>query len=307
MQVGEKIAVGGLAKEFEEECPYIYEVAKEVSEEEDENVADDDLEVAAEEQKNNGGTLGGNIINASTGKKGTCEGPYPADDWVYQEDQWDTSRANVWVKVPKSSRRREKKYPFTVAAHHLIPGNASLRDSELKKYMTDGEKITQGGFTFTIVGYIGYNVNGAHNGVWLPGNYAITEETSPDGKPWSKCSYTEEDWAMNYVASVCKAIGRQFHDTHGIYNQKVETLLNKIATVLDDHVCYLCESETEVAPPFAIKNRLYALSDWLMTKLEGHPNSWKKPWYTSERWGKVLENKSLRKKFISAYNAAKVV
>ena len=45
---------------------------------------------------------------------------------------------------------------------------------KLINYMEDGKTVkTDGGKSYTIEGHIGYDVNGSHNGVWLPGNYAI--------------------------------------------------------------------------------------------------------------------------------------
>src|SRR3712207_7982199 len=57
----------------------------------------------------------------------------------------------------------------------------SLYESQLfKKYMRKGGKaevMTKNGKkAFEVTHNIGYNVNGSHNGVWLPGNYARSEE-----------------------------------------------------------------------------------------------------------------------------------
>jgi hypothetical protein len=67
----------------------------------------------------------------------------------------------------------DQEFPFVVAAHHLIPGNASLGESRLKKLMTKSSAARIAGKARRIKNHIGYNVNGAHNGAWLPGNYAI--------------------------------------------------------------------------------------------------------------------------------------
>ena len=54
----------------------------------------------------------------------------------------------------------EVKYPLSIAAHHLIPGKASLPQSTIKKYIWKSEGL--------IDGDIGYDVDGAENGKWLP-------------------------------------------------------------------------------------------------------------------------------------------
>lgn len=54
--------------------------------------------------------------------------------------------------------------PVHSAAHHLIPGNASLKTSQLLPHLHTEGKAT---------GNIGYDVNNFENGVWLGGNYAL--------------------------------------------------------------------------------------------------------------------------------------
>jgi hypothetical protein len=60
-------------------------------------------------------------------------------------------------------------------------------------------------------------VNGAHNGVWLPGNYAIRRKTKLPkpikGKSWSKL-LQRPDWCFDYMVAVVRLKERQFHDAH---------------------------------------------------------------------------------------------
>jgi len=66
----------------------------------------------------------------------------------------------------------EQILPVQSAAHHIIPGNASLKKSKrLMKYLhVDG----------MAKGNIGYNINNHENGIWLAGNYALRGK---DGMP----------------------------------------------------------------------------------------------------------------------------
>ncbi len=320
MQMALKIAVGGLAEEVKQKCPFKYDESG-VTETDPENISDDDLDDVQSEQANNGGTLGKNLIAKSPGKSGTVGGPFPPPKMRKAEKPQDTKRGtgSPKIRVAAADGIAEDVFPFTVAAHHLIPGNASLKPSDLKNYMTSGGQIkSESGKTWKINSHIGYNVNGCHNGVWLPGNYAIREEsispsgairesTSPSGKSWG--SMTEGNWQMNYVAAAAKAAGGQFHDGHIDYNRAVEKLLNKIYAVLLAHqeTCEDCQSETEVPPPYLIKQRLYNLSKYFKTQLTGPPGAWRRPWFTSDRWrNEIFSGGKVKQKFSEAYMNAGV-
>src|SRR3990172_5121974 len=149
--------------------------------------------------------------------------------------------------------------------------------------MTKGRGVGIGGRARKIKNHIGYNVNGAHNGVWLPGNYAIRPKKTSLKKTWSELT-DKPNWCMNYVAAVSAKAGGQFHDTHEQYNRAVEKLLTKIYDAVTVHECALCEEKTEVPPPYVIKERLYALSHYLRSQLQGTPGVWRRPWFASDRW-----------------------
>lgn len=310
MEMGESIkkATGGLEKEIEKKCPFGKEVVAGVDDEEDEKIAWDDRKSVQAEQANNGGTLGENLLEASPGKKGTVGGPHPPPELDKQQRK-DTLRAGIWVRVRGTKDIDTNYFSFTLAAHHLIPGEAALATSALKNYMTQGKSVTassdKGPVKRKIRKHIGYNVNGMHNGVWLPGNYAIRKSTSPTDETWSKLFESHKDWCLNYVASVSKVGKGQFHDAHTQYSEAVETLLNNIAGILNTHVCNEC-SDPEINPPFAIKNRLYRLSDYFKRQLTGAPGSWKRPWFTSDKWRDIVfgTDGKIKKKFDEAYKEA---
>ncbi|MGD2154638.1 MAG: AHH domain-containing protein, partial [Gemmatimonadales bacterium] len=101
------------------------------------------------------------------------------------------------------------------AAHHLVPGNASLKKvTKLLKYMKAGEKVS---------GDIGYDVNSRQNGVWLPGSYGVTEKSALQQK-WSAYEYQDL-----YAVEAMKRARAQFHDSHPTYSEKVKKTLSCIA------------------------------------------------------------------------------
>ena len=296
------IAIGGLT---DESCPFSV-AAEGVDDDEPESVKRDDGKGAATEQENNGGELGKNLITGSPGRAGTICEPALAPQ-ASPSARRDTPRVGTRATVLGASGIPTDDYPYILAAHHLIPGEASLAPSKLKSFMTKGASVevqtTQGTKTKQISKHIGYNVNGAHNGVWLGGNYAIRATTSPTKQTWSEIK--QDDWCLNYVAAVAKATGGQFHDAHRQYNEVVEDLLNKIHAILQIHSCEECDKPT-INPPFRIKTRLYNLSAHFRGRLIGPPTSWRRPWFTSDRWrDKAFTFDKPSNQFLAAYSAAK--
>lgn len=314
MELGELVAVAFINEEMLK-CPFKQPKQDAATKEEPEEIKFDDRDAAQREQANNGGTLGENLSDGKPGSSGTVGGPYPPDDYLVTEKAQDSKpdRGSIYVKVRGADEYEDAVYPFVVAAHHLIPGEGSLARSELKFYMKKDETVqSETGKSWKILCHIGYNVNGAHNGIWLPGNYAIRKPTktwykSPDNlKSWSDLE--GHDWCINYVAAVSKVTKRQFHDAHEKYNESVEELLNKISTKLMAHqeYCKECEGIKEVAPPYFIKQRLYNISGFLRRHLKGSPAAWKRPWYTSDKWrNNVFSPLSgkISNAFLDAYDA----
>jgi hypothetical protein len=274
----------------------------------DEHFAWDDSLTMATAQANSGSKLGTNVENASPGSEGTWN-VVGGDPPRYEAAQVDTARApgKPMVKVGN------KNFPFTVAAHHLIPGNASLYESQLYKcYMKkDGkmEVTTPQQFTFTVSRNIGYCVNGSHNGVWLPGSYAIDASNHPSGTAWSVAiaTPTGQDWCYEYMAAVSKKVGGQFHDAHTNYNTNALKVLEKLAVKLAKHqvMCNDCKSKKKVPPPYTIKMKLYRLSRYFRTQCLSRPKRWKAPWMTSDQVATDIFAAPTRKKdFLATYDAS---
>jgi hypothetical protein len=254
----------------------------------------DDTTGAEEIQHNNGGTLGRNLGNASEGKEGTINDFYRYPG-ALEADPRDDSSTSSPAKLMRVLDETDE-FPYHVAAHHLIPGEASLAPSELyTHYMVKDASIDietgAGTKSFTIGWNIGYNVNGAHNGVWLPGNYALRARFSYKhkykGQTWE--AIADGDFKTKYsIAAMKKSGNRQFHDAHVPYNEKVLSILNKMAEKLMVHqaVCEQeCKSKTKLNPPYRVKLRLYEWSGCLKRMVVGNPNSWKYPYFTSGPMG----------------------
>jgi hypothetical protein len=86
----------------------------------------------------------------------------------------------------------EDELPLTCAAHHLIPAQASLKPSALVAYLYEGTAQFKRGKRIISVGggklikNVGYDINGAQNGVWLPGPYALNAVSVSAPKPKGK-------------------------------------------------------------------------------------------------------------------------
>jgi hypothetical protein len=294
-QVGELVTVSlGLSKADDEiKCPFSSGPPEKDVALEKENVGNDDVR---HRQANSGGALGENlerVADAAWGRPGTWNRRFPPPRQSKAQRRRDTTTdATLAVSLELHTGGSSKRdYPWKVAAHHLIPGNASLEKSALfKRFMKKGGKVQAGDRKFKIRTNIGYNVNGAHNGVWLPGNYGIRKK--PVGVTWSTLSNgskAQRTWCFEYAKAVMSRARGQFHDTHVDYSDNVLAALNKLSSVMIDHMA-VCEKECkkkckgEVDPPYRLKTALYTMSRTLKSHVRGQPPTWRFPWYTSDRF-----------------------
>ncbi len=338
MSMGMPMTVDSDDANGEKKCPF-RDQSEPASDEVEEDIEYDDSESAEKEQGNNGGTLGKNIAGGSQGASGTWGGPagYNKAEPGPEVPPNDTARASKTplMLVPGAGSVPDGLYPFQVAAHHLIPGNASLGPSDLYDFLGKAgagklkaggksprlrKDITAEGFTWKIGKLIGYNINGSHNGAWLPGNYALRGFGSQwDGRAksaggpapdahiakasWSELGDADADWKLHYVAASVRVASGQFHDTHVNYSERVLGVLNKIATMLRNHLIEAkriekesnsqvkcpCTEATEIAPPYVVKLRLYSLSEYLRgLVLTSMVQNWSFPWMTSDHWSMVI-------------------
>lgn len=143
----------------------------------------------------------------------------------------------------------------TPAAHHLIPGNASLKKAtKLLKFMKKGD---------TVDGNIGYNVNHKSNGEWLP--------TYP-ASGWGSLNQDE------YAIQAMTVATAQFHNAHGQYNDTVSKTLSAIADKLSkkSDKCPICGDPMKNArsPPYGLVRRLDAVSGRYRKYLKWPPRKW---------------------------------
>jgi hypothetical protein len=294
MQLGEKIAVE-VMQELGDECPFDH--------------TDPDKPPTVNNQLvGNGQTLGKNMAPAQT-------------TITYEKNRTD---------VPGDSPYPEKletnsfpilihgfKYPLTAAAHHLIPAQESLKKADtLLEVMVGGNLYPTD---------IGYEVNGAENGVWLPGNYAVGgsgtgEWTSapsvlPDNEgipprlppaptpaagssslTGNRHEFLDPNRKGKYVRQATKFVGGQFHDRHVEYSKLVLSTLDKLAELykkkqmksLDS--CPKCkkirEKRSKLGTPFRLAHTLNSVSKKYRGYLVGSRGH--KEVFTS-RWGLAAE------------------
>jgi hypothetical protein len=170
-----------------------------------------------------------------------------------------------------------KPFPSSVAAHHLIPGNASLKNSRLfksKKYLRiDG----------MAKGNIGYNINSQPNGVWLPGNYAQ--------RPWGAAGASfARKYRLSPQTYAFESIYKwraQFHDAHQNYSKFVTKVLNELCQKLKDSENIWCpkakkkEENPEDRNLYALVNRLHTVSGRMRRMLVLPTTNWKANIFTS--------------------------
>jgi hypothetical protein len=188
--------------------------------------------------------------------------------------------------------------PYSVAAHHLIPGDASLPKSKLMKFIKEGE----------IWGDIGYDVNGAENGLFLPTQTALMREMhasegvlpnmEPGVRKWQDLSkYIKKkkesrfgimSFQEVYAYRIMLKTGRQFHDAHPEYSKKVIEDLEAINVKLVATSGYHCDKckeskdkDGKLPPPYMLVGRLNALSRRLAGHLWGNAIRWNEPYFTS--------------------------
>ena len=211
-------------------------------------------------------------------------------------------------------------WPVTCAAHHLVPAQASLKKSDLLPWLvkkgTPAKVKGGGGKNGLVRNNVGYDVNGAHNGVWLPGPYAMrgvwtgfaptsdaedeipadtpAVSTEPAGDP----TMTKDAQFEYAVVAMRKGRG-QFHDAHPKYSGYVLDALNLIAGAMVVAAafsnCDECKKKLEkgdIPPPYSLIDRLNSVSRRLRSRLIGGPASWRRFLFTSRRSVAYMRNQN---------------
>ena len=193
-----------------------------------------------------------------------------------------------------------QKYPYSIAAHHLIPGEASLPKSSLIDYIKGGKVIDSD---------VGYGVNGAENGIWLPTHTALSANMPVLPGESAAVPYaglkdagneTVGSFVHYYTYAVMEATQLQFHDDHTEgtdYSNFVVKVLNKIQSnlaIIKNYNCEKCQKAQsnggKLPPPYRLVHRLNGVSKRLHGYLVGNPLSWLPPVFTSQHAESLSSN-----------------
>lgn len=235
--------------------------------------------------KNDGGKLGKSLESDNQKK------PESKITLQFAPDEMLTwKKGDKALKVRTYSDNDSKEYDVQYAPHHLIPGNESLSRSDIVSYLGDDKVIKNfakaGQESFIKDGQsIGYDVNCAENGVWLPSPYALSmknEWPSDDGKKRILKMKGKEyfnvavSFQQAYVAAAIEESGsRQFHMRHADYSMQVKKVLNKIAAKLEkmeDGACKIAsdsKDDDKLDAPLGLVARLNVFSAQLKVLLIG--------------------------------------
>lgn len=156
---------------------------------------------------------------------------------------------------------------------------------------------------------IGYGVNGAENGVWLPTHQELSQNMPVLPFETERKRYADipgqgsemvGSTISHYVDAVMKRTQRQFHDAHPDYSTFVIGILNKIQTslaIIKNFNCEKCQKAKQnggkLPPPHPLVFRLNGVSRRLKSHLVGAALSWKSPVFTS-RFARDLRDNTLR-------------
>jgi hypothetical protein len=249
---------------------------------------------------NDGGKLGRNMRNAGNPE------PELTVTLVYRKGsviRFESGRkAKVFPVYQSTPSDDTEDYEVQFAPHHLIPGNASLKGSVVVPFMGDADSISEyaKGQASKIKkgGFVGYDINSAANGEWLPSPYALSmrndwpaERDVEVLKKRSGLDFGEvtEAFKAAYVAAAIEGSGRQFHMSHAKYSKKVQAILRavgeRLALMSMNAICPVAKagkSENGMfEPPYGLVARLNVLSNNLRRLTTG--GTWRPPLYADRR------------------------
>ncbi|AHG92991.1 hypothetical protein J421_5456 (plasmid) [Gemmatirosa kalamazoonensis] len=199
-------------------------------------------------------------------------GNQPHDGWVVQENVFE----EIEVHIPP-------------AAHHLIPGDAVMAKTQIEQWTCESKgKIKED---------IGYNIDGAPNGIWLPHlphihwtrfmNKATKTRFSDVFGTWSSLSDYRRK-AVGYVIMSETWLQMHYTDHKGSYkyvdddenyNNEAKTRCNLLANVMTAFHAPKCPDgkdplDGKYYPPYGLVGRLYGQANWLRRRITGNPRYW---------------------------------
>ena len=264
-EVVEMVAVAKAAPHTDQDCPFCKpheEVNKKNFLHPDYNEdtpADNDTD-------NSSGTLAKNLGNRPQDARGAVPDILKGEKAPIHDMELVRAEGRTWHQWVYEAGL----IPVLYGAHHLIPGNASLAKSTLYQNKWMGP-VDNGADKMNI----GYNVNSANNGTWLPGNYAV--------KGWAA---KEPEFHKAYALLAIYDTKRPFHDAHPKYSKTVLGSLDELNSLMGkmkNSGCPMCkEGGKEGDPPYHLNARLNAISRWLRDNLNVSPGKWRNNIITSE-------------------------
>jgi hypothetical protein len=197
-------------------------------------------------------------------------------------------------------------YDLQYAPHHLIPGNESLKNSGVIPFLGDKNAIQHFGSESHIKEgmTVGYDVNHASNGVWLPSPYALSMSNkwpSESGldvikkRKGQRIANETEALRMAYVAAAIESTKMQFHMRRVDYSREVKKSLNAIGRrlkIMAGGSCSIAKDSQDkgkIDPPMGLVGRLTTLSGNLRSLLVG--SVWLTPIFTDKLSKQYAEEK----------------
>ena len=210
----------------------------------------------------------------------------------------EKENTKIQVIYPDSTSPVEEELQW--APHHLIPGNQSLKKSGVVPYLGCDKVIEKFGSASKIEDEktVGYSVNDASNGVWLPSPYALSMKGEWPTDPAKKNAYVMA--AIDSTGGNC-----QFHFNHKPYGDAVRPILDelgaKLQLITESGACKEADANksNKFKPPMGLKSRLNHISEQLRritsgTK-DGSPTIWQPPFKDDTLVPEYVRLKGLKK------------
>jgi hypothetical protein len=307
MQLGESIAVGlfvGANVHSTSTCPWHSDEPPKAAKVMPKQEGDEDAPSGIMPD-NSGKKLGTALTQA-----GNPAPPDKAVEVYYEQDnifRYPAGKKKKTLQIYRATVDKEE-YDLQYAPHHLIPGNESLKGSDVAAFLGADNVITN----FKLKGEpsslikdgksVGYDVNAASNGEWLPSPYALSMSNEWPAAEGLKAlrrrlrdgedeAAESEAFKMAYAVAAMEVTPRkQFHMRHAEYSTKVREILDAMAAKMEFLVtskkgCPLAKNEAEDGkfnPPMALAKRLDALSRKLRGLVSGSPTGWRNPLFLDE-------------------------
>ena len=304
MELGESIAVSLFVDSNDEHsaktCPWH---SNKKASPKSMDAQDGDEDAAGEMADNSGKKLGQALTQDGT--------PAPDGQTVsiyYQQGaivKYPSGRKTKTIQLYEE-KIEEEEYPLKYAPHHLIPGNESLKGSDIVAFLGDESVIAnfkkQGSPSSELKDgeSAGYDVNCAANGEWLPSPYALSMNNEwPAAEGISALRKREdlsiedtlietEAFKLAYAAAAMARGVKQFHMRHAEYSAKVREILDAMAAKIQllAWVCPKTKSDADNGDkynaPVGLSTRLDGLSQRLRRLLNGRPGGWRNPLFTDD-------------------------